>query len=97
MLTNEKRSRSKERLSELTFKRTLLEHLFKDFQPGGIIIDNKNSKTSRKRIASRGRETIVHHCQVKSDARIKRQNSENGKCSWSEIMEERTQKRERGS
>lgn len=60
MLTNEKRSRSKERLSELTFKRTLLEHLFKDFQPGGFVIDNENTEISRKRSVTRGRENIVH-------------------------------------
>lgn len=48
-------------MSVFTFVRALLEHLFKNFQPGEIVIDNKNTETSRKRVVSRGREPIVHH------------------------------------
>ena len=57
------RERERERetcFCKSTFIRALFEHLFQDFEPCWIIINNKNTKTDRKHIASRRREAIFH-------------------------------------
>lgn len=81
--SNTKSSKSSNKLTKretsfckLTFVRALLEHLFQDFQPCWIIINNKNTKTDRKRITSRRSEAIFHEDRALVEIREEKMNSE---------------------